>query len=1067
MRFGILGPLAIWDADGASVALPERKARMLLAALLIDPGRLVSDDRLADILWRGEPPAKPGSSLRALASRLRSALRGAGVGEALARRASGYLLDVAASHTDAAEFERAISRSRGEPDARERAALLSEALDLWRGEPFADFSFEDFAQAPARRLEELRLEAVELLAKSRLELGEAEAAVADLAPVALEHPTRESLREVQLKALYLSGNQHEALNQYEQVRAALADELGADPGPALQRLHTRILRQDADLAPPPRRRGNLPEPLTGLIGREDELARAGAALDESRLATLVGPGGVGKTRLALAVGAERGEDVWMADLTPARGGSDVVTVTAAALGVRDDGGPRPLTGRIASALDARPTLLILDNCEHVVGDAAGLTESLLAAAPACKVLATGREPLRLPGERVLPVEPFAPPESSDIAVLRGNPASLLFAERARAADPGFTLDDGEAVAVICRRLDGIPLALELAASRLRGIGTAELAARLDRRFSLLTGRGGGAPDRQRTLRAAIDWSWNLLEEDEKVLLRRLSVFGGVFSLSSAEAVCGGAGLAEDSVVLLLGSLVDRSLVARPGGRGYALLESIAAYGSEKLAEAGEAEEFARRLRHRGVDLCRGSAERLRGPGQRGQLGLLDTESDVLREAFDSSIAAGDLSSAFALANESAWYWFLRGRLSEAHRWFARALESESPALAAPLSAPFKDVRSALRSEARAWRGLFAAMLGERELSDEGTPLDVLVAEVEESRRAELEWFLEYVRSYRGVAAPDESRLTRLVGAVESDWGTAAALLLRSRHRLMKGRLAGAEEDAAASRSLFSERDDRWGRLQSADVLASAAEARGDLDGAQSLREEGLALAREWGMAVPESYQLSGLGRLALLSRDFAGSAELHARAFATAAGDTSAEMFALYGMALSLRRNGDLDEAERRFGECLAWSREMEDEPGVALCLAELGFIAESRSDGADAAELHRQSLESARRTDDPRAMALAVEGLAGAASLAGSHGAAARLLGVADAARTHAGAPLPENERGDVDRIEARLSTAFSADGLSEAFTAGGELVRDRIAEGSLVADAVMAAVADAERDR
>ncbi|MGV9882744.1 BTAD domain-containing putative transcriptional regulator [Streptomyces sp. NPDC003006] len=746
MRFGVLGPLVVWDSEGELVKVPEAKVRALLVDLLVHEGRPVSADRLIDDLWGDEPPGNPANALQSKVSQLRRAIGR----DRVVHQAPGYRLRVdagAGDEVDAFRFLDLVGGARREGDPGVRAELLTAALQLWRGPAYADFADEAFVRGAARRLGEQRLAVLEEQAEARLASGDRTLLTGELADLVARHPLRERLRGVQMRALYLAGRQSEALASYAGLRERLVRELGVEPGPELSALHGAILRQDAVLdgvAPwsatsrrvsptqppvssqasspetsspqPSSRTGsdgsglprtNLPAPLTPLIGREHAVGEVRGLLGAARLVTLTGSGGVGKTRLAVEaatgveVGAEADDGVWLVEFAGQRGDSgvaDLAQAVAGALGLRDDApsglpGPRSGSGsgagtgsveRLAAALREHRTLLVLDNCEQVVEQAAALADALLRAAPGLRILATSQEPLGLTGEAVFLVEP-----------LDADDAVGLFAARAGASAPGFTLadpGDAEAVAEICRRLDGIPLALELAATRVRTLGVKELAARLGDRFRLLTSGQRGAPARQQTLRAVIDWSWELLSAPERIVLRRLAVHRDGCTLEAAEAVCAGDGVAREEVLDLVTRLVDRSLVVVmtvPGraavGEGagtgagagaatrYRLLESVAAYAVERLVEMEDLTGVrARHLRHY-LALAERAEPRLRDGGQRVWLGRLDAEAANLRAALEEAVRGDSPREAVRLAGALAWWWLLRGRLTEALRSLSAVL----------------------------------------------------------------------------------------------------------------------------------------------------------------------------------------------------------------------------------------------------------------------------------------------------------------------------------------------------------------------------------------------------------
>ncbi|WP_310708702.1 BTAD domain-containing putative transcriptional regulator [Nonomuraea sp. 3-1Str] len=1077
----MLGPLAVWAPGGEPVQVPELKVRTLLADLLAHRGTPVSTDRLILDLWGDRPPAGAPAALRVKVSQLRRVL---GDRDLIVHQGRGYVLRTGgALDVDADRFEALLDRARRGGGIPERRALLTEALALWRGPAYAGHGDEEFVRAEAARLEEQRLVALEELAETRLALGEHGPLAADLAGLVAEHPLRERLRAAQVRALYGAGRQGEALAGYADLRTRLADELGIDPGPELVTLHQAILERDPALEPPPRPSppsslapspapfpapANLPAALTPLVGRGGAVAEVRAVLDAHRLVTLTGPGGVGKTRLALEVAADPGRTfpggVWLVELAAsapggmaatggmavgsggmeaatggmAAGSSGVAEAVAATLGLRDDM-PGSLADRLTDRLAAAPgtgeTLLVLDNCEHVVEEVAELTGRLLGAAPGLRVLATSQESLRVSGEALWSV----PPLSVEAAV------ELL---TSRAGLPPAAEEPGRGALVeICERLDGIPLALELAAPRLRALTPRQLADRLDDRFRVLAPGLRGGPARQRTLRAMIDWSWELLGEQERVVLRRLAVHTGGCTLESAEAVCGEPGL---DVLGPLARLVDRSLVVRSADGRYRLLESVAAYCLDRLGEAGELD--AVRLRHARhyAELAERAEPYLRGHEQRRVLTLLDAESANVRAAIDHSVRLGAAGEAIRLVNAMAWYWVLRGRLGEGRRALETALSvpasastpsgpaPSGPAPSAPgPSAPGPPDSGGAR--ARLWLDGLEALAGRPRPVDAG----LFEAVTDPAERAMARWFA-------GFALFGFDDLSVSMGLIESalagfealgdGWGTAAALSIRARWAGMRGDLATLRHDGERGLALFREAGDRWGEMRAAENLGTLAEITGDYEQAAGLRRDGLRMAEELGLWGAACDALSRLGRIAMLTGDHAQAEDLHgrARALAVAQSNRPAEEFAEVGLALGARRQGRLDEAERLLRKWIGWVREVSGAPGEALILSELGFVAELRGDAAAAQELHLGALAVARHVGDPRATALALEGLAGSRVLTGEHEEAARLLGKAAALRESAGAPLPPGERGDVDRITAAARAALGDDALAAALSRG-----------------------------
>ncbi|TCC53107.1 hypothetical protein E0H75_05115 [Kribbella capetownensis] len=593
MRFGVLGPVTAWTDDGQAVRIPDRKVRGLLADLLLHAGRPVAVTMLIDDLWGDELPGNPTATLQTRVSQLRRALEDAepGARELVQTGPAGYLIAVAPEAVDSGRFRALATRARQTGSARMRAATLADALTLWRGPAYADVAQEAFARATIDRLDEERLAVQEAYAEARFVLGEHEELVAELAELVARHPLRQRLRAVQMKALHRSGWQAEALESYADLRVRLRDELGLDPSAELVALHQEILTEEPSAKAPAK--SNLPAELTELIGRDPAVGEVVEQLESARLVTLTGAGGVGKTSLALAAArrADSPDGVWLVELAALEPGAE-----ASAL-VRETVEP------------GGDVLVVLDNCEHVIESAAEVATELLRS-PGLRILATSREPLGIAGEHRRPVPPLELPTAGNDAA--GSPAVQLFVARAEAADPRFrlTADNTDAVVALCQRLDGLPLALELAASRVGAMDVHDLVDRFDDRY-----RQRGLPDRQQTLSAMVEWSWDLLGEPERAVLRRLAPHPGGCTLAAAEAVCAGDDVPVAEVAELLARLVDRSLVVRVDGTSgsrYRLLETVRAFCLQRLEEAGELEATRRRYERYFEGLAQHTEPRLYG-----------------------------------------------------------------------------------------------------------------------------------------------------------------------------------------------------------------------------------------------------------------------------------------------------------------------------------------------------------------------------------------------------------------------------------------------------------------------
>src|SRR6185437_15474454 len=694
------GSFEVRADDGTLADVPGARLRALLIALALEPGRVVAKATLIDWIWGEQPPADTANALQRLVSRLRKALP---EGLIEGQPGGGYRLTVEPDAVDAVRFERLVAQARGAEGPR-RVQLLREALALWRGAAMADVGLEDSEalDAAITRLERLRLAALEDRFDAEVGLGQAGELIAELTDLVAAHPMRERLAAALMRALAAAGRDTEALLVYERTRETLADQLGADPSPELSALHVALLRGELGRREETRKT-NVRAELTSFVGREADVAAVRALIGEGRLTTLIGPGGSGKTRLATETArtllGDLPDGVWLVELAAIGVDGDLAQAALAALGLRDALlGSAPSADpvdRLIAAIREREALLILDNCEHVIESAAAFADRVLGECRRLRILATSREPLGITGEALWATEPLALPNAGPGAgsgassgEIESSPAVRLLRDRAGAVRKDL---DGDARTLsamvrICRALDGMPLAIELAAARLRTMTIEQLANRLDDRFRLLTSGSRTALPRHRTLRAVVDWSWDLLTDAERIVLRRLSVFAGGASLEAAERVCAALAVEspavespavespaveQDGVLELLTSLAEKSLLVTEGdsapGDGalrYRMLGTIKEYAADRLAEAGES-DLARQA-HLGyfTELAESAEPHLRRAEQLVWLARLEADHDNISAAMRGAIAAGQAQAAMRLAAAAGWYWWLGGRRSE-------------------------------------------------------------------------------------------------------------------------------------------------------------------------------------------------------------------------------------------------------------------------------------------------------------------------------------------------------------------------------------------------------------------
>jgi predicted ATPase len=666
----MLGPFEVRTDDGALADVPGARLRGLLIALALEPGRAVPKATLVDWIWGEHPPTDATNALQRLVSRLRKVLPEGSV----EGQPNGYRLAVAPDAVDAVRFERLVGQATDNEDPR----LLREALALWRGAAMQDVDLQDSEafDAAVTRLEGLRLSATEDRLEAEVRLGHGAKLVTELTDLVAAHPMRERLAGALMRALAAAGRDNEALLVYERTRETLADALGVDPSPELAALHVALLRGEVSRREE-NRRTNLRAELTSYVGKAADVATVRELVAGHRLTTLIGPGGSGKTRLATETArtllGDLPDGVWLVELAAINTDGDVAQATLAGLNLRDallgEASNLEPTERVIAAIREREVLLVLDNCEHVIESAAAFAHRLLGECRRLRILATSREPLGITGEALWRVAPLSlPEENAGPAEIESAPAVQLLRDRASAVREDFAVDATtlSTMVRICRALDGMPLAIELAAARLRTMSIEQLANRLDDRFRLLTGGSRTALPRHRTLRAMVDWSWELLTDPERTVLRRLAVFWGGASLEAAERVCAGDEVESWEVLELLTTLTEKSLLVAEGDAAprYRMLGTIKEYARDRLAEAGETDLARQAHLAYFTELVETADQHLRRAEQLTWLDTLDAEHDNISSAMRGALAAGDARAAMRLAAGAGWFWWLAGHKAE-------------------------------------------------------------------------------------------------------------------------------------------------------------------------------------------------------------------------------------------------------------------------------------------------------------------------------------------------------------------------------------------------------------------
>ena len=1044
----MLGSFEVRTDDGVFADVPGARLRALLVALALEPGHAVPKARLVDWIWGEHPPSEAANALQRLVSRLRKALP-----EGLVEgQTDGYRLRVEPDAVDAVRFERLVGQARNDGDPG-RVRLLREALALWRGAAMQDVGLQDSAafDAAVTRLEGLRLTAMEDRLDAEISLGHGVELVTELTDLVAAHPMRERLVAALMRALAAAGRDTEALLVYQRTREALADALGVDPSPELSALHVALLRGELGRREQrwleEGRKTNLRAELTSFVGKDADVAAVRELIAEHRLTTLVGPGGSGKTRLATETAhtllGDLPDGAWLVELASIGADGDVAQSALAGLGLRDallGGAPNaePMD-RLIAAIRERELLLILDNCEHVIESAAAFAHRVLGECQRLRILATSREPLGITGEALWLVEPLAWPEGdASPGEIESSPAVQLLRDRAGAVRRDLATDAHSLPTMVrvCRALDGMPLAIELAAARLRTMSLDQLANRLDDRFRLLTGGSRTALPRHKTLRAVVDWSWELLTDAERMVLRRLSVFSGGASLEAAEQVCAGDGVEQEQVLELLTALTEKSLLLTEGDSAprYRMLDTIKEYARDRLAEAGESDL----ARHAHLAYFTGLAEtaepHLRRAEQLEWLATLEAEHDNIAVALRGALAAGEAQGAMRLAAGAGWYWWLGG-----HR--AEGMELITAAAKMP---------GEVTDEVRAW--VYALVvhfvssgLGDANQVEEWIRKAYRFSQRSQSRNPLLGLVVPLERMLQ---APDaflpawEPLLDN-----EDPWVRALARLQLGKMRIMLGQ-SGRDADTYLEMALaeFRALGERWGISFALTELADRIAVRGELARACEYYEQAIAVLTEAGAIEDVIRMRSRQAQLYWLLGDEDASAAAIAEAQRCAERVTWPD--ALAELALSkaelARWGGHAEEAYQQLGVATAMLGGEAEQAWIRAVTHDLlGYLA------ADLGEARTHRAAACQAATEAGYAPLIAQVLVGVADLAlrcGQYEQAARLLAASAGVRG-----LPDRSHPDVARIEQIARHRLGETRFAEATQEGAQASWRELAEATL----------------
>ena len=1013
----MLGPLEV-RRDGVLLTLPSGKTTEVLVRLALDAGRLVRTDRIIEDLWGGAGTGR--NTLQSKVSQLRRALAEPGL---VTSGDGGYTLNLEADCVDAVQvvgLAAAATAARRAGDAAAALDLSTTGLSLFRGEVLVDAGDGDWLQPHRARLEEVRLGLLEDQLAARIDLGLGGEVIGELEGLVSQYPLREGLWSSLITALYRMGRQADALAAYTRVRELLVEELGVDPGPSLRDLEDQILQQSQTLDPAGGRPvmlagpvGNLPALSSSLVGREAEVSAVDDLLRDRRLVTVVGPAGVGKTRLALEVarGLAPPGGVWLVRLDSVDATASIPQTVAETL--RLAGGEQMLVERFTGA----ETVLVLDNCEHVVDGVAALTSELLDATTQLRVLATSQVRLDLDGETVYPLEPLHIADSV-----------ALFAGRAAEIRRQFVLDDETATSVeeVCRSLDGLPLAIELAAARVRSLSVQDIARRLDDRFTLLQDPTSRRPERRRALAAAIGWSYDLLFPDEQRGLWALSCFAGGAPLDAAEHVLAALGVPEASAVDVVDRLADRSLVSvevtPERAVRYRLLDSIRDFALDRLRDSGVAEDA--RAAHaawlaEAADRCDAD---VRGKAQPQCLAVIRAERANIDTALSWS-ADHDPRLGVRIAAGFGWTWVVHGDGVAGATRVRSALQA-----AGSLTAPRERATGLLLA---GWLETSAGHLDQAE-TDLDEALGIAQHLADDRLRADSHRHLAFLRIQQGRARPALELATTSLTVYRPlglDWEVATSLVLAAYASSMLSDTTGATTAANEAVDLLTPIGDSWALVHADGLLGAIAQAVGHLDEAASFLTRAAEASERLEFLGQAALHLTTLGRVEHRAGNTAAATETLKRAILAAgrSGDLRIAATARVNLARLLRAAGQPDAALVLLEQTERWYRASGGGDGALLTRCLLAALT-SATGSTHAAEQLKSVLEEAVSAGDAEVQVLTMDALARLAVDRGDVSAAQRLLRSADDLSSEI-----QHVLDDLDRTDAHLARLRIAGGVDQ----------------------------------